>query len=43
MINKLENIEQSELKELSKKAKERIDNEYSWDLIVRKYEELWNE
>lgn len=43
MINKLENIEQSELKELSKKAKERIDSEYSWDLIVRKYEELWNE
>lgn len=43
LINKLENIEQSELKELSRKAKERIDNEYSWDLIVRKYEELWNE
>ena len=43
LINKLENIEQSELKELSRKAKERIDNEYSWDLIVRKYEELLNE
>lgn len=42
LINKLENIEQTELKELSRKAKERIDNEYSWDLIVRKYEELWN-
>ena len=42
LINKLENIEQTELKELSRKAKERIDNEYSWDLIVRKYEELLN-
>lgn len=42
LINKLENIEQSELKELSRKAKERIDCDYSWDLIVRKYEELFN-
>lgn len=43
LINELENITKEQLEELSSKAKCRIDNEYSWDKIVRKYEELLNE
>ena len=41
LINRLENINNDQLKELSTKAKQRIDSEYSWDYIVRKYEELF--
>ena len=40
LINRLENINNDQLKELSIKAKQRIDSEYSWDYIVRKYEEV---
>lgn len=43
LINRLENISNTQLKELSTKAKQRIDSEYSWDLIVRKYEEFYND
>ena len=43
LINRLENINNDQLKELSIKAKHRIDSEYSWDYIVRKYEDLLNE
>lgn len=43
LINRLENINSDQLKELSSKAKHRIDSEYSWDYIVRKYEGLLNE
>lgn len=42
LINRLENINNDQLKELSTKAKQRIDSEYSWDYIVRKYEEIFN-
>lgn len=42
LINRLENINNDQLKELSTKAKHRIDSEYSWDYIVRKYEEIFN-
>lgn len=42
LINELENITKEQLEELSSKAKGRIDNEYSWDKIVRKYEDLLN-
>ena len=42
LINRLENINNDQLKELSTKAKQRIDSEYSWDYIVRKYEDLLN-
>ncbi|NJE45722.1 beta 1-4 rhamnosyltransferase Cps2T [Massilimicrobiota sp. SW1139] len=38
LINGLENISNDQLKELSTKAKHRIDSKYSWDYIVRKYE-----
>ena len=38
LINKLENITNEDVQELSMKAKKRIDDEYSWDYIVRKYE-----
>lgn len=40
LINRLENINNDQLKELSTKAKHRIDSEYSWDYIVNKYEKL---
>lgn len=43
LINRLENISNAQLKELSTKAKQRIDSEYSWDYIVGKYEGLLNE
>ena len=43
LINRLENIDTEQLQELSSKAKQRIDSEYSWDYIVRKYEGLLNE
>lgn len=42
LINRLENISNDQLKELSTKAKHRIDSKYSWDYIVRKYEDLLN-
>ncbi len=42
LINGLENISNDQLKELSTKAKHRIDSKYSWDYIVRKYEDLLN-
>lgn len=42
LINRLENISSKQLNELSTKAKQRIDSEYSWDYIVRKYEEIFN-
>lgn len=42
LINRLENISNNQLNELSTKAKQRIDSEYSWDYIVRKYEDLLN-
>lgn len=42
LINRLENINNDQLKELSTKAKQRIDSKYSWDYIVRKYEDLLN-
>lgn len=41
LINRLENISSNQLNGLSTKAKQRIDSEYSWDYIVRKYEELF--
>lgn len=43
LINKLETINEIELNNLSNNAKKRIDEHYSWDLIVGKYEELINE
>ena len=42
LIDNLENINNDQLNELSSKAKNRIDSEYSWELIVRKYEDLLN-
>lgn len=43
LIDRLEEIKPSELEDLSIKAKKRIDDAYSWELIVRKYEGLLNE
>lgn len=43
LIDRLEEIKPSELEDLSIKAKKRIDDAYSWELIVRKYEGLLND
>lgn len=43
LIDRLEEIKPSELEDLSIKAKKRIDDAYSWEWIVRKYEGLLNE
>ena len=40
LLNSLESIDKARLNELSLKAKERIDREYSWTYIVERYEEL---
>ena len=40
LINRLENITNEDIQELSMRAKMRIDDEYSWNYIVRKYEKL---
>lgn len=42
LINKLEIIKEEDLKDLSYKAKMRINKYYSWDLIVGKYEDILN-
>lgn len=41
LINRLENVTENELQALSQNAKNRIDDEYSWDYIVGKYEGLY--
>lgn len=41
LINGLENMDQSQIKDLSSKAKKRIDDSYSWDYIVNKYTDLF--
>ncbi|WP_028043617.1 beta 1-4 rhamnosyltransferase Cps2T [Candidatus Stoquefichus massiliensis] len=43
LINNLELIKEKDLAELSNNAKKRINEHYSWDLIVGKYEEIINE
>lgn len=40
LINKLELINEKKLVKLSNNAKKRINEHYSWDLIIRKYEGL---
>lgn len=42
LINKLDSIEPEVLDKLSTNAKLRIDEEYSWDLIVNMYERVYN-
>lgn len=43
LINNLEFIKEKDLVELSNNAKKRINEHYSWDLIVGKYEEIIDE
>lgn len=43
LIDKADTLTEEVIKEQSLKARKRIDDFYSWDLIVRKYEELFNE
>ena len=40
LINELENIDKMDIEILSKKAKQRINKEYSWNFIVKKYEDM---
>lgn len=41
LINRADTMNNSEIAELSQKAKQRINNEYSWQYICNKYEELF--
>lgn len=41
LIDKADAMSDFEISELSKKAKQRIDNEYSWSYICKKYENLF--
>ena len=43
IINNLENINNNDIKKYSKLAKERIKEEYTWDIVEQKYKELFNE
>ena len=40
LINKADKLTEEEIGEMSKKAKERINTEYSWDYIVERYERV---
>ena len=41
LINQMDTISDEKIKEFSKKAKERIETEYSWNKIVSDYEEIF--
>ena len=41
MINKLEGISKEEKEKYSKLSKERIEEEYNWTKIVKRYEEIF--
>lgn len=43
LINSLDNIDDEMLKSYELLAKKRVNDEYSWDLIEERYENLWNE
>ena len=40
LINKIDRMSDGDIKELSKKAKKRIDEAYSWEYIVEEYEKV---
>ena len=42
LINKVEKISKKEIKSIREKARERIKSSYSWDIIARRYKELWS-
>ena len=42
LINNLENIPNDEIENLSHKAKLRIKEEYNWEKIIKKYEEIFS-
>lgn len=41
LINKIDNISNKEIEEYEKKAKQRIKEEYNWETIIKKYEEIF--
>lgn len=41
LIDKVDVISQNEIKELGKKAKKRVEEEYTWEIIAGKYEKLF--
>lgn len=42
LIDKCDKLMQEEIEELSKKAKEITNNQYSWEKIIDKYEQIFN-
>ena len=42
LLNKVESISNEEIQAYSEKAKERIKEEYNWNKIIKKYEEIFN-
>lgn len=42
LINSLDNIDDKVLRRYELLAKKRVNDEYSWDLIEERYENLWN-
>ena len=43
LIDSADKLSQEEIRQLSLLAKKRIDDYYSWDLIVERYEELFDD
>ena len=41
LIDRLDKISESEIQEYSNRAKKRIIEDYSWDKIVEKYEDVF--
>ncbi len=42
IINKCDKMSKKDINNYSKKAKERIEKEYTWDIVVDKYKKLFN-
>ncbi len=43
IIERVENFSDKDIKKYGKLAKERIKEEYTWDLVVDKYKKMWKE
>ena len=41
VIEEADKMKEQEILELEKKAKERVEQEYSWDIIVDRYEKVF--
>ena len=43
VINKIEKLSQEEINKYGKLAKERIKNNYTWDIVASKYKKIFKE